>query len=291
MTNNVYELDIRDGVCYGYKRKEVAMFTSNQRNGLALGFMMNNQNGVRTEPSANVYRDYAMQYFPDVCIPILDIPEGVHTIATQAFKDCDRIFSVRFPSTLRVIEIEAFMNCKCMEVMNMNFGSNFAVQKIGDEAFCNTFCPTVFLPDTAKELGANIFESSGVQKAIVGTTILPKGIFKSCKKLRHVMIPSVKEIGDEAFLRAFGKNVVYAIPDNVLKIGKSAFRYTKIFKLPAFVQYIDDMAFADTDIEFLKLSDRAKVEQYAFYKSHIWHKNISQNADIDKYAFELAKFG
>lgn len=291
MTNNVYELDIRDGVCYGYKHKEVAMFTTNQRRSLAQECGLSDRKGAWVAARSYVYRDYAMQYFPDVCIPLLDIPEGVHTIATQAFKDCDRIFSVRFPSMLRVIEIEAFMNCKCMEVMNMNFGSNFAVQKIGDEAFCNTFCPVVFVPDTAKELGANIFESTGVQKAIVGTTILPKGIFKSCKKLRHVMIPSVKEIGDEAFLRAFGKNVVYAIPDNVLKIGKSAFRYTKIFKLPAFVQYIDDMAFADTDIEFLTLSDRAKVEQYAFYKSRIWHKNISPNADIDKYAFEGATYG
>ena len=38
-------------------------------------------------------------------------PEGVETIASNAFENCRRLEKVEFPDSLKLIECEAFINC------------------------------------------------------------------------------------------------------------------------------------------------------------------------------------
>ena len=48
-------------------------------------------------------------------IVAVTFPEGVETIASNAFENCRRLEKVEFPESLRSIESEAFINCTSLK--------------------------------------------------------------------------------------------------------------------------------------------------------------------------------
>ena len=55
-------------------------------------------------------------------IVAVSFPEGVETIASNAFENCRRLEKVEFPDSLKSIECEAFINCTSLK--EADYGKN-----------------------------------------------------------------------------------------------------------------------------------------------------------------------
>lgn len=82
------------------------------------------------------------------------IPEGVETIAEEAFKENINITSVVCPSSLREIEELAFWGCRNLDKVTLNDG----LIRIGQEAFLDTNLKSVKIPYTVENMGLTPFE-------------------------------------------------------------------------------------------------------------------------------------
>ena len=82
------------------------------------------------------------------------IPEGVKTLANEAFSYCERLTSVSLPSTLTTISDSAFNNCKSLTQISLPAD----LKAIGNSAFyCCTGLKEIPLPDGLKSIGNQAF--------------------------------------------------------------------------------------------------------------------------------------
>lgn len=77
--------------------------------------------------------------------PNVNIPEGVTSIASGAFKDLDYITDIKLPSTVTKIESKAIENCSALKSINLLDNPNTSVE---DSAFLN--CQNLSSVGTAK---------------------------------------------------------------------------------------------------------------------------------------------
>lgn len=82
------------------------------------------------------------------------VPDGVRSIAAEAFAGHSEISSVSFPDSLRVIGEAAFEDCAGLREIQLNQG----LEQIKDRAFRGTACGSVVIPATVKQLGLKAFE-------------------------------------------------------------------------------------------------------------------------------------
>lgn len=105
------------------------------------------------------------------------VPEGVHTIAEDAFKACISLKKVILPRSLCRIMPRAFKGCRNLCELEIPEGVSY----IGDYAFHRCHClKSIRLPASVKELGSCVF--------------------LYCDSLREVHIPGVVRLGSQAFL-------------------------------------------------------------------------------------------
>ncbi len=104
------------------------------------------------------------------------VPNGVTTIASLAFADCETLQTVILPDSLRVLENSAFSGCMALQ--------------------------TIQMPDTMEKIGEHAFTDCVALTAIT----IPEGItsmgqlFRGCSALREVYLPStLQEISDNTF--------------------------------------------------------------------------------------------
>lgn len=110
----------------------------------------------------------------------LTLCEGVETIGASAFKGCN-VVTVHFPSTVKEIGAEAFLECSCLKEIYIPC----SVQKIGDSAFA--YCNSLSGAD------GKIVIEKGVEK-------IGAWAFAGDHRDIRIEIPdSVKEIGEDAF--------------------------------------------------------------------------------------------
>ncbi|GMH72212.1 hypothetical protein TrLO_g7149 [Triparma laevis f. longispina] len=86
---------------------------------------------------------------------VVEIPEGVEHIDARAFACCSSLTKVSFPRTLSSIEEGAFMNCPCLDNVDLLHTN---LQLLGWDAFA--FCvelKSVLIPDSLQILGGNVF--------------------------------------------------------------------------------------------------------------------------------------
>ena len=161
------------------------------------------------------------------------IPDGVTSIGSAAFQDCDYLTSIEIPNSVTNIGDYAFYGCDGLTSVDIP-GS---VTHIGDNAFqcCYNLSSLVVdadnpVYDSRGECNAII--ESATNTLIVGcsSSIIPDGVtsigdyaFNDCDGLTSVTIPnSVTNIGDNAFYGCDGLTSV-DIPGSVTHIGDNAF--------------------------------------------------------------------
>lgn len=105
------------------------------------------------------------------------VPEGIHTIAEDAFKACTSLKKIVLPHSLRSIMPRAFKGCRNLIELEIPEGVSY----VGEYAFhrCHSI-QSIKLPTTVCELGSCAF--------------------LYCDSLREIEIPGVQRLGRQAFL-------------------------------------------------------------------------------------------
>ena len=89
------------------------------------------------------------------CDEKYEVPEGIERVAPKAFYKCDRLVSIKLPSTLKEIGDMAFFNCWQTSLITIPDG----VEKIGNDAFsyCSNMKYAMFIPASVKSIGHHCF--------------------------------------------------------------------------------------------------------------------------------------
>jgi hypothetical protein len=182
-------------------------------------------------------------------LKIAYIPKEVTTIGTEAFENCYSLTSANFdlPSQLSFIGNSAFENCVSIKTLNISssiisIGNNAfsncfnwtgfktipsTLISIGENAFsnCSNWTDVLTIPSTVNTIGKYAFMDCGLSSIIIGEGIntLNQGIFKNCRSLTSISIPStVTSIAKEAFTMSSGsitvdtRNSKYSSLDGIL---------------------------------------------------------------------------
>ena len=149
--------------------------------------------------------------------------DAITSIGNFAFRGCEKVTSIKLPTTLKKIGSQAFYGC--------------------------TGLASISIPGSVTSIGGSAFSKCSKLKSIAipsSLTSISSSTFSGCTALTSVMIPnSVTSIGDSTFSGCTGLTSV-AIPDSVTSISNSAFSgctgLTGI-SIPSAVDYIGNSAF------------------------------------------------
>ena len=152
---------------------------------------------------------------------IIVIPEGVETIAKEAFKDNEVVEYVLLPQSLETIENYAFSKCTKLSYVGipnveLSFGSN---------AFngCKSL-KKIDLPDDAI-LGESTFEQTGLESITCKSKYnrIPRRCFSEIESLKEVVIEkNIKDIASRAFSGCSQLKNIH-VSKNVEKMGEDVF--------------------------------------------------------------------
>ena len=170
----------------------------------------------------------------------LIIPEGVTTINSHVFNNCQRFDKLVIPNS--VTSIGAFAFTCCGDLNNIVFKSPVNLESIGSGAFEKCIClASVTLPDRITTLGDSTFYGCTNLvniKLPAELTKLPAFMFYGCKSLPSIALPeTLTTIGTRAFKNCSSLTRI-DIPASVDYIGTEAFRDTPALE----GVYIKDMA-------------------------------------------------
>lgn len=169
-----------------------------------------------------------------------DIPEGVETIASQAFmvgagsNYSSALQTVKFPTTLKTVESLAFRQSWLTEVTvpaGVTFGSSVfdnndkltkvtiesGVTELGDYMFwgCDSLT-SVKLPDSLTKIGKSSFEHSALNQLDLNKAEELGDHAFYCSKLTNVTIPaSVTKVGTGVFYKCWKNLDKVVFPDTV----------------------------------------------------------------------------
>lgn len=170
------------------------------------------------------------------------INEGITSISTGAFADCQALYKVTLPSSLRVIDYGAFSNCTALVSVTIANG----VTTIGNYAFSNcSALIDITIPKTVTDIGVEVFQecyslnnifvdSSNASFTSVGGVLFSKDKsvlirYPSNKSGQTYTVPNeVKEISMGAFEAAWNLLDI-TLHDGITKIGFNAFYKTVPF--------------------------------------------------------------
>ena len=190
-----------DGLCYKVNGSEVAVTSASPQ--------CNSYHGNITVPErvtsgGTTYRVTAIAYdaFRD-CDRLYSVtlPSSIRSIGKYAFKNCTRLSSVTLPGSIETIDYGAFMNCTGLTSLTIGNG----VGEIGYYAFygCNHL-KRVTIPGSVKSVGVGAFMSCTALNSVTignGVTALDEEAFACCRNLQEVTIGDGTEIiGGAAFM-------------------------------------------------------------------------------------------
>ena len=163
----------------------------------------------------------------------VEIPTGVMSIESFAFKDCKEIESIKIPKTVASIGYFAFFCCDSLEKIEVEEGcyefrsEGNCVIKTGREVVV-LGCKNSKIPESGTIVGIGNYAFSGCVmlddiKIPSSIEFLGEGAFYGCAGLESVVLPdSVTCIGQGAFKECYNLESI-AIPDSVSLIGREAF--------------------------------------------------------------------
>ena len=190
-----------------------------------------------------------------------EIPEGIKEIGVGAFRGCENLMSVSFPSTLEFIHDNAFRDCKQLKSLVLPEG----LKEIGRWSFedCSAI-ESVSLPSTLERINGAAFRDCKQLKSL----ILPEGLkeigvnaFKGCENLMSVSFPDTLE-----YVNGFSgckqlKSLIF--PEGLKEIGVNAFKgcsALELVSLPSTLTVLNIKAFCQCErLKELVLPHNLKV--------------------------------
>ena len=209
----------------------------------------------------------------------LDLSEtqGLVTISpassnTSVFKDCKKLVSVVFPSSLTTIGSYAFYNCDGL--MEISIPGN--IKTIGKYAFNN--CDAL---ETVE---------------IIGTDTIGNSAFYSCKKLRNVYLKDVSTIGTSTFGNCQSLQNVYL--ENIKTVGDYAFGYSSNGDYSGNNKSLDTVTLKNittigryafgyaTNLNLVEMKDITTIREFAFIGCSSLSAVTIDAVTVEKGAFE-----
>ena len=245
---------------------------------------------------------------------------NVEEIGSCAFKKCDKLSDIKFPTTVKSIEEKAFEECSGLVSLDL---SNCNLDTISDNMFlkCSSLTNVKF-PKTTKVIGSNIYSGCDSITEIDFTDLeieeLKDYAFSNLANLKDVKLSkATKKIGAYAFSDnkkiqflnytdtqiesvgegAFSKCTALAninLPTTLKELGKNSFYYcSKLGKIDlskTSVEVIPESCF-----ELCRVFDKITlptslktISSKAFYNSSLRLLNLTKNvSDIADDAFRL----
>ncbi len=158
----------------------------------------------------------------DVVIPSTIDGKTVTVIATEAFRDCTNLTSIKLPNTIETIKSRAFYGCTGLT----EFTVPALVTSIGMHIFDKAEnLSTVYYNSSYAHNGYvenHFFRTASIKKVVFGGTTIPSYILYGCEVTEVEIKDSVTRIGVSAFHGCRSLTSV-EIPDSVKSIGDSAF--------------------------------------------------------------------
>ena len=206
------------------------------------------------------------------------LPEGITTIAPDAFAGCDRLTSVILPQSIREIGSGAFQNCGNLKSINLPN----SIWKIGHGVFrgCGSLTQPLY--------NSHLF--AFMPSSYTGSYTIPNGIhtichnaFEACSKLTAVTIPeSVEEAGELVFgwcsgltSPVYNSHLFLYFPEQY-----DSFEY----KIPEGIRTIADGAFWDCGERLITIP--SSVQRVGYLES----KNEGIDIDIISYVDDPSCF-
>ena len=125
--------------------------------------------------------------FKNSNIESVTLPSSVTLIEQQAFYGCDNLKSINL-SNVKSIGTEAFTNCPSL-TDNIDLSS---VEMISERGLAGTYFKTMNLPKCT-DIRDSAFEDCTMQKIVLNNaTNLGSNVFKNCKNLEMIYAPKVK---------------------------------------------------------------------------------------------------
>nr|MBQ8244664.1 leucine-rich repeat protein [Oscillospiraceae bacterium] len=201
-----------------------------------------------------------------------EIGEGVTSVGSYAFQNCDNLTQVSLPETITAIGADAFYSCDSLTAINIPSG----VTSIGSYAFA--YCEkaeNLYIPEGVTSLGNSAFAGCRALTSVTipaGITALSNSLFSGCSNLTEAVLhENVTSIGQYAFNGCGFEEII--LPKGLVSLGEYAFQSCdnlKCISIPRSVDLIPQRAFAScpdlTEIIFRHgANDSLLIGNEAFY--------------------------
>gem|GEM_PF-3005274 len=181
------------------------------------------------------------------------IKDGVTSVGSYAFYNCDNLTTATIPDSVTSIGRDAFSYCEKL-----------------------TYAP---LPSKLTELGLQAFSNTGISSITIPKTLqtIPDGAF-SGTKLTSVTVPNtVTSLGKYVFSNCSNLTSI-ELPDSLTDIGEMAFSRTAIrsIKLPKNMEYTSDELFYGCEhLESVELPETLKYVGWSLFSGCTSLKSVS----------------
>ena len=159
-------------------------------------------------------------------ITAIEVEEGITNISSYAFYKCVNAETIDLPSTITIIEYDAFDSCKSVKSIEIPYG----VERIGSYAFDEcTALESIVIPDSVTYMDSYTFQYCSSLKTIQfskSLTAIPNYAFRNCTALEEVTIPdNITSIASYAFAGCV--NAVIHVPATLIGTSEGMFNGVK----------------------------------------------------------------
>ena len=173
-------------------------------------------------PDGFVILGKVLYAFKGECPSTVVIPNGIETIAFDAFLDRAEITSVTIPESVTTICGQAFAGCTGLTSLDLPSG----LKTLEASAFGGSGLTSMTIPDGVQSIPSYLFWGCSSLKTVTipdGVDTIPAWTFGYCTSLESIRIPgSAKGIGREAFMQCTSLKTV-TLCEGVESIGMYAF--------------------------------------------------------------------
>jgi len=194
---------------------------------------------VGTRITTPVYNDHVFAYLPHSYSGAYTVPDGIESIASEAFFYCQHLTSVTIPNSVTNVGDFAFdqvgitapvYNDYVFAYMPTSYSNGTYIIPDGIESiaggaffYCNQFT-SIILPNSVTNIGNYAFAECNRLTSITipnRATTIGNAAFAVCRQLTSVTIPSsVVYIGDGAFDGCTGLTSVTCLAANLPELGQ-----------------------------------------------------------------------
>lgn len=192
------------------------------------------------------------------------LPEGMESIESQAFVDCNKLRKINFPKGLKFIKDRSFMNCSSLTEVTLPEN----LTELGDFAFYSAGIEQLTLPNPKNVLstGINVFGAIKIKSINVPKNFkLSEAMFSNCQQLRSVNLESNWVLIPKRCFY-YCTNLAEIDISKALFIKEAAFH--KCYSLSVNVipahTCVSACAFMETGVEDVTIEDISMIEERAF---------------------------